>query len=180
MGILLGYSMFMTFILLLPRDVARKAFKIFHPSYGNELPEKSYADDCRVYTPENPFSNYFNIYNTIFDVHFVAHFGGWWFKMMIIRDVKIAWIISLSFELVEISFRHWLTNFWECWWDVVSFLEFTKSNPSFTLALPRRLRMQHGWNFPGSYDHKILRCLQNQLDLQKTKAISRFSTKKNL
>lgn len=37
--------------------------------------------------------------------------------MMIIRDAKIAWVISFSFELIEVSFRHWLPNFWECWWD---------------------------------------------------------------
>lgn len=53
----------------------------------------------------------------MYDVHFVAHLAGWWFKMMIIRDAKIAWVISFSFELIEISFRHWLPNFWECWWD---------------------------------------------------------------
>ena len=120
LGLLLGYSLFMTFILLLPRDEARQVFKIFHPSFGNPLPERSYADDCRVYTPENPISNYYNIYDAVFDVHFIAHLGGWWFKMMIIRDTKIAWLVSLSFELIEISFRHWLLNFWECWWDHVS------------------------------------------------------------
>lgn len=37
--------------------------------------------------------------------------------MMIIRDTKLAWIISGTFELIEISFRHWYPNFWECWWD---------------------------------------------------------------
>lgn len=37
--------------------------------------------------------------------------------MMIIRDTKIAWIVSGSFELIEITFRYWLPNFWECWWD---------------------------------------------------------------
>ena len=21
------------------------------------------------------------------------------------------------FEILEITFRHWLPNFWECWWD---------------------------------------------------------------
>ena len=61
-----------------------------------------------------------NIYDAVFDVHFVAHLGGWWFKMMIIRDTKVAWIISGTFELIEISLRHWLPNFWECWWDHVS------------------------------------------------------------
>ena len=120
LGILLCYSIFMTFILILPVDMARNMFKLFHPSFGNKLGERGYADDCRVYTPENPVSSFFNIYDAVFDVHFIAHLAGWWFKMMIIRDTKIAWIISFSFELIEISFRHWLPNFWECWWDHVS------------------------------------------------------------
>jgi phosphatidylserine synthase 2 len=120
MGLLLSYSVFMTFILILPLDTARYIFKIFHPSQGNEMPERGYADDCRVFTPENPVSNYFNIMDAVFDVHFIAHITGWWFKMMIIRDTKIAWIISGSFELIEISLRHWMPNFWECWWDHVS------------------------------------------------------------
>jgi len=102
---------------MLPRDKARSAFKIFHPHFGNPLPEKNYAEDCRVYTPENPKSKFFNLTDAIFDVHFIAHLGGWWAKMLIIRDVKLAWIASASFELIEISFRHWLPNFWECWWD---------------------------------------------------------------
>ena len=117
LGILLCYSTFMTFVLLLPRDNARWIFMIFHPSFGVPLPHKSYGDDCRVFTPENPVSGMFNIYDAVFDVHFVAHLAGWWFKMMIIRDTKIAWVISITFELIEISFRHWLANFWECWWD---------------------------------------------------------------
>lgn len=56
MGIQLCYSLLMTFVFMLPRDDARWAFKVFHPSFGNPLPEKNYADDCRVFTPENPDS----------------------------------------------------------------------------------------------------------------------------
>lgn len=103
---------------MLPAAKARHLFKIFHPSLGVELPERNYAEDCRLYTPEQPDKFYFApLYDNIYDVHFVAHLGGWWFKMMIIRDTKIAWIISITFEFVEISFRHMLPNFWECWWD---------------------------------------------------------------
>ena len=86
----------MTFVLLLPLDEARKVFKVFHPSLGNELPERNYAEDCRVFTPEHPTSSMNNIYEAVFDVHFIAHLAGWWFKMMIIRDTKVAWIISGS------------------------------------------------------------------------------------
>ena len=117
LGMMVTYTTFMTFLLLLPVDNARFMFKLFHPSMGNPLPERSYADDCRVYTPENPESKFYNITDAVFDVHFIAHLAGWWFKMMIMRDTKIAWITSISFELIEISFRHMLPNFYECWWD---------------------------------------------------------------
>jgi len=120
LGVMLCYSTFMTLVFLLPLDKARWIFKIFHPYFGNPMPERDYAADCRVFTPESEYSSYANIYDNIYDVHFVAHLGGWWFKMMIFRDTKIAWIVSFTFELVEISFRHWYPNFWECWWDQVS------------------------------------------------------------
>jgi phosphatidylserine synthase 2 len=121
LGLLSGYSVFMTFVLILPLNEARYIFKIFHPTQGNPMPERSYAEDCRVFTPENPDSSMKNIKDAVYDVHFIAHLAGWWFKMMIIRDTKIAWIISGTFELIEISLRHWLPNFWECWWDHVSY-----------------------------------------------------------
>lgn len=121
LGLLLCYSAFITLVFLLPHDKARNLFKIFHPLFGQKLPERSYAEDCRVFTPEHPESSFYNIYSAVYDVHFIAHLAGWWFKMMIIRDTKVAWIISASFELIEISFRHWLPNFWECWWDHVSY-----------------------------------------------------------
>jgi len=120
MGMLICYATFMAFLLFLPIDKARFMLKIFHPGQGNPLPERSYAEDCRVFTPEHPVSSMYNIYSAVYDVHFIAHLGGWWFKMMIIRDTKVAWITSAGFELIEISFRHWLPNFWECWWDHVS------------------------------------------------------------
>ena len=135
MGLMCAYSVFMTFVLVLPIEQARYVFKIFHPSQGNPLAERSYADDCRVFTPENPESSMFNIKDAVFDIHFIAHLAGWWFKMMIIRDTKIAWIISGSFELIEISLRHWLPNFWECWWDHVSYCFITHFNSYSLICL---------------------------------------------
>jgi len=90
--------------------------KIFDPNLGEPLPEKSYADDCRIYTPEDPVSTFRNLRDSI-DVHFVAHLLGWICKVLIIRDIKICWICSIVFELTELTFRHWLPNFEECWWD---------------------------------------------------------------
>jgi phosphatidylserine synthase 2 len=122
LGLLSLYTLFMVYLLFQPLDVARGIFKFFDPKLGVPLPEKSYAEDCRLYTPENPVNSFINIYEAAVDVHFFAHLFGWWFKMMIIRDIKMCWICSIVFELLEITFRHWLPNFWECWWDHVILL----------------------------------------------------------
>ena len=120
MGALSLYILFLTYLLFQPLSEGRKIMKFFDSKLGVPLPEKSYADDCRIYTPENPKSMFNNVYEAAVDVHFFAHLFGWWFKMMVIRDVKMCWFCSILFELLEVTFRNWLPNFWECWWDHVS------------------------------------------------------------
>ena len=91
--------------------------KYFDPELGKPLPQILYAEDCRIYTPESPDSKFRNLVFAVFDVHFLAHFLGWWAKMLIMRDWYVAWICSSVFELLELTFRYWLPNFYECWWD---------------------------------------------------------------
>ena len=74
LGILSLYLMFMTFLFLIPLNPARKAFKFFDETLGEVLPEKSYASDCRIFTPEHPESQFFNVYDAVFDVHFIVLF----------------------------------------------------------------------------------------------------------
>jgi hypothetical protein len=42
-------------------DDARKFVRVFDPSLNVPLPERGYANDCRIYTPENPTSKFSNI-----------------------------------------------------------------------------------------------------------------------
>ena len=111
------YSMFMTYLLLIPVYNARQTLRMFDDTLGTPLPERSYGDDCSFFTPDHPTSYFANISDAIFDVHFIAHFLGWWAKMIFMRDWYVAWVCSIGFELCELSFRHWLPNFYECWWD---------------------------------------------------------------
>ena len=111
------YIALMTFILMLPRQQARAFFRVFDDTLGVDMPERSYADDCRVFTPENPDSQFANLADAFLDVHTFAHWIGWWGKMLFMRDWYIAWICSSMFEICELTFRHWLPNFYECWWD---------------------------------------------------------------
>ena len=117
LGVFILYAMFLTYIMLLPVDKARQTLRIFDDKLGVKLPEHNYGEDCRFFTPEHPTNPINNFSEAIFDCHFLAHFLGWWGKMMIMRDWYVALTCSIAFEICEITFRHWLPNFYECWWD---------------------------------------------------------------
>ena len=93
---------------------------IYDSSLGKPLAERSYAEDCRVFTPEHP-TNYFNNIYTSFDIFALFHFLGWTFKVWIFRNSTMAWIMSIAFEIMEWTMEVWLPNFKECWWDHLIF-----------------------------------------------------------
>lgn len=92
--------------------------EVIDPSLKAYITETDYAADCRIYTPENPVSQYFNITNSI-DVYVVCHFIGWMVKMWIFRNFFFTLFVSVVFEILELTFRYWMANFNECWWDSI-------------------------------------------------------------
>lgn len=78
------------------------------PSLGVPLPERSYADDCRL--------RWSSISKQL-DIFIAAHIFGWYAKTLVLRDHWLCWIISVMFEVMEYSLQHQLPNFAECWWD---------------------------------------------------------------
>ena len=85
---------------------------------GGLYEERTYATDCRVFTPESSASSRMqNVKSTVLDEFFLAHVLGWFGKALAIRDWRLLWAYSILFELMEVTFRHWLKNFNECWWD---------------------------------------------------------------
>ncbi|XP_072985859.1 CDP-diacylglycerol--serine O-phosphatidyltransferase 1-like isoform X3 [Typha latifolia] len=118
-GMAVVYLVALTFLLFQNRDDARQFMKYLHPDLGVELPERSYGTDCRIYVPENPKSRFINIYETLFDEFVLAHIFGWWGKAIMIRNQPLLWVLSIGFELMELTFRHMLPNFNECWWDSI-------------------------------------------------------------
>lgn len=78
--------------------------------------EKNYAVSCDLITWSNPESLFMNVKERL-DIFVLAHFMGWMAKALVIRDTRLLWILSIMFEWMEITFRHILPNFWECWWD---------------------------------------------------------------
>ncbi|XP_038981596.1 CDP-diacylglycerol--serine O-phosphatidyltransferase 1-like isoform X2 [Phoenix dactylifera] len=118
-GMAVVYLVALTFLLFQNRDDARQFMKYLHPDLGDELPERSYGSDCRIYVPENPKSRFNNVYETLFDEFVLAHIFGWWGKAIMIRSQPLLWVLSVGFELMELTFRHMLPNFNECWWDSI-------------------------------------------------------------
>lgn len=90
--------------------------RIYDSSLGKPLSEHSYAEDCRIFTPENPISKFYNITSSM-DMFVLAHFMGWTFKIWIFRNSTMAWVMSIAFEIMEWTMEVWLANFKECWWD---------------------------------------------------------------
>jgi phosphatidylserine synthase 2 len=103
---------------------------------GKPLPDRSYADDCRVFTPGDARGSMGNIMDTLNDEFVVAHLLGWFGKVrglfsfrctkkitqtlvfvqaLLFRDFWLATSLSVLFEIWEVTFAHQLPNFHECW-----------------------------------------------------------------
>ena len=112
----LVYLAAITFLLFQKKEQARYLLSYIDPELGVPLPEKSYGENCELSTDTFPYINLKNIYDNI-DFYVFAHLFGWFVKTLIVRDVRICWFLSISFEFIELTFKHWLPNFNECWWD---------------------------------------------------------------
>ncbi|XP_071509652.1 phosphatidylserine synthase 2-like [Diadema antillarum] len=117
------YELFLVFLLFQSVGDARQLMAFIDPDLGKPLPERTYAEDCRFYTPGHPGGSFHNFWEK-WDVFVLGHALGWYFKMLMIRDYWLCNILSIGFELLEYSLEHQLPNFGECWWDhwVMDFL----------------------------------------------------------
>lgn len=95
---------------------------------SKQLEERSYANQCELYTggencklwadtTKGELPCFLHFQAAVEDEFFIAHTLGWLGKSMIYRHAGFAWINSIVFEFVEMSFEHWMANFAECWWD---------------------------------------------------------------
>ena len=116
-GISYVYLTLLIFVLFQNLNDTRLMIKVLDPELGKPLPEKEYAKNCEVWTPDHPHSLFANVAGNLFDFYVIAHTFGWWLKMLIVRDVKLCLFLSALFEFMEISLQHQLANFAECWWD---------------------------------------------------------------
>mmetsp|Transcript_8185 Transcript_8185/g.17545 ORF Transcript_8185/g.17545 Transcript_8185/m.17545 type:complete len:457 (-) Transcript_8185:169-1539(-) len=115
-GVLVVYILFLVFLVFQSAGDARQFLKHLSPSLGSEVQYRTYAADCSLLTADGGV-NWPAIKSTLLDEFVLAHFLGWWAKALVLRNYALLWIISIGFELMELTFRHMLPNFNECWWD---------------------------------------------------------------
>jgi hypothetical protein len=107
-GISVIYEIFLIILLYQSKIDARFGLSLLYPELNQPIKERTYADDCSIGMD--------TVRNSL-DIFFIGHFLGWLLKSLMLRDMKICWIISIQWELIEILFTHMLPNFAECWWD---------------------------------------------------------------
>ena len=67
-------------------DDARQLVVSFYPELGRPLPERTYAEECTVYTPGHPEGDFHNFLDKM-DVFVVCHFFGWFVKVCVYRII---------------------------------------------------------------------------------------------
>ncbi|KAI8468839.1 MAG: PSS-domain-containing protein [Monoraphidium minutum] len=115
-GVLVAYLLLLVFLLFQSVDDARLFLRHLSPPLGRPMVHRSYAGDCRLYV-RGAGLNWAALRGTLLDEFVIAHTLGWWAKALVLRNRLLLWVASVGFELMELTFRHFLPNFNECWWD---------------------------------------------------------------
>ncbi|KAF4678274.1 hypothetical protein FOL47_000001 [Perkinsus chesapeaki] len=150
LGLALSYSIFLSYLLInYNREDAIHFLVWLDPSLGKPLPEKNYADNCELWdsSAANPLHN---LWDRV-DIFIACHLFGWMWKTIIIRDAALVWYLSILFEFIEISFRHLLPNFYECWWDslLLDVLGCNALGIWLGMKVVRKLGLEeYDWGFP--------------------------------
>ncbi|CAN0152971.1 unnamed protein product [Ascophyllum nodosum] len=94
------------------KDEARRLLAIFVPDVKGQVVsnfESAGPLDCEL--------TFSAVLSQLREVWFLAHLLGWWCKMCLFRDWGVCWVLSISFELLELSMGWLVPQFHECWWD---------------------------------------------------------------
>ncbi|CAN0068170.1 unnamed protein product, partial [Laminaria digitata] len=99
-------------LLIHPKDEARRLLAIFIPDVKSHK-----LSNFEAAGPLNCELTASAVLNQLREVWFLAHLVGWWCKMCLFRDWGVCWVLSIGFELLELSMGWLVPQFHECWWD---------------------------------------------------------------
>ena len=107
------YLFCLSVLLAFPVRDGRALLRTFDASLGARPAEndKLYATDCRVYTPGDPNGPFARVKEVLLDIFVVAHTLGWLAKALLLRDWRLGWLLSVLWEIIELTFQNVLPNF---------------------------------------------------------------------
>lgn len=142
------YFLALVFLLFQSKQGARELMIYFDPTLNVPPDFTAYGHECAIYDPENFPDDPFHNFKLKMDGFVVAHFIGWVFKALMLRDFWLTNVISILFEFLEYSFEHQLANFSECWWDhwILDFLLCNGGGIVFGMFIMRYLKnKEYNW-----------------------------------
>ncbi|KAL7067853.1 phosphatidyl serine synthase family protein [Cryptosporidium serpentis] len=115
LGLSILYLSFLIFLLFQDIESILSALRNIDFSLDKSTVEVNYTEEsCSLLDWSNGIL--YNVRQRL-DFFAFAHFFGWFIKALILRDNFLLWFNSIFFEWLELTFKHLLPNFHECWWD---------------------------------------------------------------
>lgn len=152
------YFLALVFLLFQSQSGARELMIYFDKTLFVPPDFTAYGHDCAIYDKENfPDDPFHNLKHKM-DGFVTAHFVGWVFKTLMIRDIWMTNVVSIMFEFLEYSLEHQLANFSECWWDhwILDFLLCNGGGIVVGMYIMRYLRNKE-YNWRGLSKHGTLK-----------------------
>lgn len=105
------YLVLLAAISVQNRRGAITSMQFFFPEVGKPKKMTSLGAklDCEI--------NGDTVYRGVSSIWFLAHVTGWWGKMCMFRDWRFCWVLSIAFEILELTLQFVIPDFQECWWD---------------------------------------------------------------
>ena len=86
---------------------------------------------------------------SMLDRFFIVHLLGFFVMSFSIRNATLTWMVSVGFELMELSLKNWFTNFNECWYDslILDVLVCNNIGIALGILLSTYLLENRGWSW---------------------------------
>lgn len=112
------FYVFLFFLILFSsREAMIAFFKTERGLVEENAPEKNYARDCYINFFADKQRALHSLQEISWDGYVISHTLGHLGVALMVRNTAAAWIISVGFELIEISLQYQIPYFKECWYD---------------------------------------------------------------
>lgn len=122
------YMCWLIFMLNMRPDAGRAALGFMDPTLNKKIERgmHTYDDNCAL-----TFARFWED----IDHYYICHWLDWFVATLLFRDAYIVHFWSLFYEVIEMSAKHRLPHFAECWWDSLLTDVLLSNTPAIFLGL---------------------------------------------